>query len=265
MTSHTTTDTPERVGDDAPAVLTEVRGRTLVITLNRPHARNAMNSAMVQGLLDGFARLDDDDQLSVGVLTGAGRGFCSGMDLKAFAREGTPAGVDQLLYHGCRKPLIGAIEGFAMAGGLELALLCDLLVAAQGASLGVPEVAVGLFAAGGALIRLPARIPSAVAAELVLTADPITAERALGLGLVNRVVPAGDSLAEALKLAERIARNAPLALVASKEVLRAVPGKTEADLFELQKPLMKRVFRSEDAKEGPRAFAERRTARWSAT
>lgn len=250
---------------EQPMVLTEVRDRVLVITLNRPDSRNALNGAVVAGLLEAFGRLEGDDALTVGVLTGSGRGFCSGMDLKAFAKEGTPAGIDRLLAQGCRKPLVAAIEGFAMAGGLELALVCDLLVATEAAKLGIPEVGVGLFAAGGALVRLPSRLPYAIAAELALTADPITAQQALAFGLVNRVVPAGEALPEALRLAERIARNAPLAIAASKEILRQVPGRSEEELFELQKPLFKKVFRSQDAKEGPRSFAEKRAARWTAS
>lgn len=247
------------------AVRTEVQDRVLVITLNRPDARNAINGAMVAGLLAAIEQLDTTDELSVGVLTGAGRGFCSGMDLKAFAKEGTPKGVDTLLRDGARKPMIAAVEGFAMAGGLELALICDLLVAAEGAKLGIPEVAVGLFAAGGALLRLPGRLPYSVAAELALTADPMTAERALGYGLVNRVTAPGAALAEALRLAERIARNAPLAIAASKEILRRAPGRAEDELWTFQEPLIKKVFRSDDAKEGPRAFAEKRAPQWTAS
>lgn len=250
---------------DTAAVLTETRDRILVITLNRPDARNAIKSAVVAGLLQAFDRLDTDDALSVGVLTGAGRGFCSGMDLKAFAAEGTPAGGDRLLENGRGKPLVAAIEGFALAGGLELALLCDLLVASEGAKPGIPEVGVGLFAAGGALIRLPSRLPYAIAAELALTADSITAEQAHALGLINRVVPAGAAVEEALRLAQRVARNAPLAIAASKQILRQTSGRTEEDLFEFQKPLIKKVFRSNDAKEGPRAFAEKRPARWTSS
>lgn len=251
---------------EAPsAVLTEVQDRVLLITLNRPEARNALNGAVVAGLLEAFGRLESDDALSVGVLAGAGRGFCSGMDLKAFATEGTPAGGDRLFENGCRKPLIAAIEGFAMAGGLELALLCDLLVAAEGAKLGIPEVGVGLFAAGGALIRLPSRLPYAVAAELALTAEPLSAEQAQATGLVNRVVPVGSAVEEALRIARRIARNAPLAIAATKEILRQAPGRSEEELFELQKPLIKKVFRSNDAKEGPRSFAEKRAAHWTAS
>ena len=247
------------------AVLLEVRGQVLVIRLNRPQARNAINGAVTTGLREAFDRLDGDDELSVGVLSGAGQGFCSGMDLKAFAAEGPPKGIDRLLLEGCQKPLVAAIEGFAMAGGLELALLCDLLVAAEGAKFGIPEPAVGLFAAGGALVRLPGRLPYAIAAELALTADPVTAEQAKQYGLVNRVVPAGQTLEQAIALAERIARNAPLAITASKRVLRQVAGRTEEELFEFQRPLVRQVFTSSDAKEGPRAFAEKRPPRWTAS
>jgi enoyl-CoA hydratase len=250
---------------DSAAVLTETHERVMVITLNRPDARNAINGAVVAGLLEAFDRLDNDAALSVGVLTGAGHGFCSGMDLKAFASVGAPVGSDRLLETGCAKPLVAAIEGFALAGGLELALLCDLLVAAEGVKLGIPEVGVGLFAAGRALVRLPSRLPYAIAAELAFTADPINAERAHTLGLVNRLVPAGGALEEAMRLAQRLARNAPLAIAASKRILRQTFGRTEEEMFEFQKPLIKRVFRSNDLKEGPQAFAEKRPARWSAS
>lgn len=250
---------------DSAAVLTEVHDRVLLITLNRPNARNAINAVVTVGLLQAMERLDSDDALSVGVLTGAGRGFCSGMDLKAFAAEGTPAQLDRLLQKGANKPLIAAIEGFAMAGGLELALICDLVVAAEGAKLGIPEVGVGLFAAGGGVVRLPSRLPYAIAAELALTADTISAEQAHAFGLVNRLVPVGGAVDEALRLAQRVSRNAPLALAASKKILRQAAGRTEEELFELQKPLIKTVFRSHDAKEGPRAFAEKRPALWTAS
>ena len=247
------------------AVLTEIRDRTLVVTLNRPAARNALNKAVVDGLVDAFAQLDEEDGLSVGVLTGSGDGFCSGMDLKAFATEGPPRAMGRLLLHGCRKPLVGAIEGFAMGGGLELALLCDVMVVAEGARLGVPEVGVGLLAAGGAAVRLPGRIPYAVAAEMLLTGDPIDAGKAHAVGLVNAVSSPGRTLEDALGLADRIARNAPLAVAGTKQVLRQVPGRTEDELFEFQKPVVKSLFRSEDAKEGARAFTERRPPRWTAS
>jgi len=246
-----------------PAVLTETRGRVLVITLNRPDAMNAINTALAQGLLRAVEELDGNPDLTVGVLTGAGRGFCSGMDLKAFASEGPPIGMDQFIRHGAKKPLIAAIEGFALAGGLELALSCDLLVAAAGVKIGIPEVGVGLFAAGGGLLRLPRVLPYAVAMELALTADPITAEQAHAYGLVSRVAEKGAALETALTLAERIARNAPLGVAASKQLVQMSLDVTEAEFWEAQKPLVATVFTSNDAKEGPRSFAEKRAPNWS--
>jgi enoyl-CoA hydratase len=247
----------------APAVLTEVRGRVLVITLNRPEAMNAINTALAQGLLRAVEQLDSDPGLTVGVLTGAGRGFCSGMDLKAFATEGGPVGMDVFIENGAKKPLIAAIEGFALAGGLELALSCDLLVAASGVKIGIPEVGVGLFAAGGGLLRLPRVLPYGVAMELALTGDPITAEQAHAYGLVARVCEKGSALDTAVALAERIAKNAPLGVAASKQLVRSSLDVSEAEFWELQKPLMGTVFTSNDAKEGPRAFAEKRSPNWS--
>lgn len=244
------------------AVLTEKRGRVLLITLNRPEARNAVNSDVGRGLVAALKQLDEDAGLTAGVLTGAGKGFCSGMDLKAFLEGGTPEGFDEFLRNGSKKPLIAAIEGFALAGGLEVALTCDLLVAAKGVKLGIPEVGVGLFAAGGALMRLPKRIPFGIAMEMAITADPITAERAHELGLVARVAEPGKSLEVALELAERIAKNAPLAVAASKQLVRETPGRTEQEFWDHQRGLSAQVFTSEDAKEGPRAFAEKRAPNW---
>jgi enoyl-CoA hydratase len=246
-------------------VLTEARGAVLVVELNRPEARNAIDTDVADGLVDAMTRLDDDPNLRVGVLAGRGSGFCSGMDLKAFAKTGVPKGLDQLLWEGARKPLVCAIERFALAGGLELALTCDLLVAGSDARLGCPETKVGLFAAGGALLRLPRRLPYGVAMELALTGDTISAEDAHGYGLVTRVTEPGSALDVALELAARIAANAPLALMASKRLIRETQGRTEAEFVEFQRPLMKEVFRSNDAKEGPRAFAEKRPPNWSGT
>ncbi len=250
---------------DEPAVLTEVRGRVLLITLNRPEAMNAINTDLAQGLVAAMEQLDGDDGLTAAVLTGAGRGFCSGMDLKAFATSGPPKGFDQFLQNGARKPLIAAIEGFALAGGLEVALTCDLLVCAKGVKLGVPEANVGLFAAGGALLRLPRRLPYAVAMEMALTADPITAEQGKELGLVSRVTEKGNTVEVALELAERIAKNAPLSVAASKAMIKAQAGITEEQFWELQLPEMAKVFTSNDAKEGPAAFAEKRPPKWTGT
>jgi len=245
------------------AVLTEVRDRVLLITLNRPQAMNAINTDVAQGLLAAFATLDGDDGLTAGVLTGAGRGFCAGMDLKAFATSGPPTGLGDVFERGSRKPLIGAIEGFALAGGLELALVCDLLVAADNVKVGIPEAGVGLFAGGGALIRLPSRLPYAVAMEMALTADPISARQAHEYGLIARLTEPGKAVDGALELAERIARNAPLSVAASKTIIRATQGMTEDEAWVFQQPLFREVFTSEDAKEGPRAFAEKRAPRWS--
>lgn len=255
--------TSTHVAESPAAVLTEVRGRVLVITLNRPDQMNAINTALSQGLLAAVDQLDNDPGLTVGVLTGAGRGFCAGMDLKAFAAEGPPIGMETFIRNGSKKPMIAAIEGFALAGGLELALSCDLLVAAAGVKIGIPEVGVGLFAAGGGLLRLPRVLPYGVAMELALTADPITAEQAHAYGLVARVAEKGGSLDAALGLAERIARNAPLGVAASKQLVKASLDQTEAEFWAYQAPFVGKVFTSNDAKEGPAAFAQKRQPNWS--
>jgi len=246
-----------------PAVLTERRDRVLVITLNRPDAMNAINGDLSNGLWSAIQDLNGDPGLTAGVLTGAGRGFCAGMDLKAFSRGEDIGPMIKFIRAGSEKPLICAIEGFALAGGLELALSCDLLVAARGAKLGIPEVGVGLLAAGAGLFRLPGRVGYGKAMEMAITADPITAEEAAAHGLVARLAEPGSALQEALSLAERIARNAPLAVAASKQLIRATQGSTEEELWALQRPLQERVFASDDAREGPQAFAEKRPPEWS--
>jgi enoyl-CoA hydratase len=253
------------MADESP-VLTEPRGKVLLITLNRPEARNAVNRELAEALAASLDALDADPATSVGVLTGAGKGFSAGMDLKAFLEGGLPVaagrGFAGIVERASRKPLVAAVEGFALAGGLEIVLSCDLVVAARGARLGIPEASVGLFAGAGALLRLPRRVPYGVAMELALTADPITAERAAELGLVNRVAEPGEAVAVAVELAERIARNAPLALAASKEIIRETQGRTESEFWELQRPLMRAVFASQDAKEGATAFKEKREPTW---
>lgn len=248
---------------DTDAVLTEKRGRVLLITLNRPEAMNAINGALSSGLVAAADQLDDDPGLTSGVLTGAGRGFCSGMDLKAFAAGEDIGPMMQFIKNGSKKPLIGAIEGFALAGGLELALSCDLLVAAQGAKLGIPEVRVGLFAAGGGLQRLPSRVGYGKAMEMAITADPITAEEAAEHGLVTTVAAKGEAVEQAMVLAERVARNAPLAVAASKQLINAAVDRTAEEFWDLQNGLFGPVFGSKDAREGPQAFAEKRPAEWS--
>ncbi len=247
-------------------VLTERRGRVLVITLNRPEVRNAVNLPLAQGVADALDLLDGDAELSVGVLFGAGKGFCAGMDLKAFSSGQRPWVADRgfagIVQRGPVKPLIAAVEGFAVAGGLEIALACDLIVAAAGAKLGIPEVKRSLVAAGGALLRLPRRIPYHLAMELALSGEPIPAERAAGIGLVNRVVPAGTALEAAIALAEEIAANAPLALIASKRILQEQWDWPVGEAFARQAPISEPVFTSEDAREGALAFAEMRQPVW---
>jgi enoyl-CoA hydratase len=250
---------------DEHAVLTEQRGRVLLITLNRPDAMNAINGALSHGLWNAVQRLNDDPGLTAGVLTGAGRGFCSGMDLKAFSRGEDIGPMMTFIQHGADKPLIGAIEGFALAGGLELALSCDLLVASAGARLGIPEVNVGLFAAGGGLLRLPSRVGYGKAMEMAITGEPITAEAAQSFGLVARVAERGTAVDVAMEIAERIAKNAPLAVAASKQLIKATQGATEDEFWKIQQGLQGKVFTSNDAKDGPRAFAEKRAPEWTGT
>lgn len=246
----------------AGAVTTAVQGRTLVVTLNRPEARNAIDSDVSLGVIDALRQLDDDPELRVGILTGTGGTFCAGLDLKAFAKEGLPRRIGSLYRHGARKPLVAAIEGVALGGGLELALVADLLVAAEDATLGSPEVRFGLFPGGGALLKLPRTLPHSMVVELALTGEPIDARTAFERGLVARVTPPGGTMAVALELAEAIARNAPLGVEASKQLLRRSPGLTEEELWKAQVELVDRVFTSEDAREGARAFAERRPPEW---
>jgi enoyl-CoA hydratase len=249
-----------------PAVLTERRGSVLVVTLNRPDARNAVNAAVAEGVAGALDALDGDDALAVGVLTGAGKGFSSGMDLKAFVAGESPyfgdRGFAGIVQRPALKPLIAAVEGFAVAGGCEIALACDLIVAARGARLGVPEVKRSLVAAGGALLRLPRRLPAGVAMELALTGDPIDAERAHELGLVNALAEPGEALETALALAERIAANGPLALTATKRILTESQGWPEEEFWQRQGEISGPVFSSEDAREGATAFAEKRDPVW---
>jgi enoyl-CoA hydratase len=248
------------------AVLTDRRGRVLIITLNRPEQRNAVNAAVARGVAAALDELDGDPELSVGVLTGAGKGFCSGMDLKAFRAGERPQvegrGFAGIVERAADKPLIAAIEGFAVAGGLEIALACDLIVAAKGTRLGIPEVKRSLVAAGGALLRLPRAMPRNVAIELALTGEPIDAERGHALGLVNRLTDPGEALEVALALAETIAANGPLALAATKRIMVESPDWPDAEFFARQREITDPVFSSEDAREGATAFAERRDPVW---
>jgi enoyl-CoA hydratase len=250
-------------------VLTERRDGVLLITLNRPEARNAVNLPLAEGVAAALDDLDGSDDVSVGILTGAGGGFCAGMDLKAFVSGERPwvgeRGFAGIVQKGPRKPIIAAIEGFAVAGGLEVALACDLIVAARGAKLGIPEVKRSLVAAGGALLRLPQRIPYGLAMELALTGDLITAERGAEVGLVDRLAEPGGAVDTALELAAAIAKNGPLALTATKEVLAGQRDWEEAEFWAKQGEITGPVFVSNDAREGAVAFSEKREPQWTGT
>lgn len=247
-------------------VTTAVNEGVMVITLNRPEAKNAINLAVAKGLAAAMDELDGNDDIRVGILTGANNTFCSGMDLKAFVTGETPVipgrGFAGLVEKLPEKPLIGAIEGYALAGGCELALSCDLIVAANNAKFGIPEVKRGLAAAAGGLLRLPRQLPPRVAMELALTGDFMDAERALNFGLINALAEPGEALAQAQALATRIAANGPLAVRLSKQVLRQSEDWSTEEMFAKQNALLEPVFRSEDAIEGATAFAEKRAPQW---
>ena len=250
----------------ADAVLVETRDNVLVITINRPEARNAVNGEVAQGVAAALDRLDAEPALAVGILTGSGGTFSSGMDLKGFLKGETPVvegrGLAGLTQAPPKTPLIAAVEGWALAGGFEMVLACDLVVAARDASFGLPEVKRSLVAGGGGLLRLPQRLPYHVAMELALTGDPLDAETAHRYGLVNRVTDKGGALDGALELAAAIAANGPLALTATKEILRRSLDWTEDEGWKQQNDIMIPVFGSEDAREGAAAFAEKRPPRW---
>jgi enoyl-CoA hydratase len=250
----------------ADPVLTERRGNVLLITLNRPEVRNAVNAALAAGVAGALEELDGDDTLSVGVLTGAGGFFCAGMDLGAFVRGESPwfgdRGFAGIAQRSARKPLIAAIEGFAVAGGLEIALACDLIVAAKGAKMGIPEAKRSLIAAGGALLRLPQRMPYHLVMELALTGDPFPADRFYEVGVVNRLVEPGAAAEAALELAATLSKNGPLALIASKQILQEQFDWSTAEMWEKQGAISGPVMASEDAKEGASAFKEKRDPVW---
>jgi enoyl-CoA hydratase len=252
--------------DTAEAILTERQGNVLLITINRPEVRNAVNAAVAAGMASAMEELDGDDSLSVGVLTGAGGFFCAGMDLGAFVKGESPwfgdRGFAGIAQRAARKPLIAAIEGFAVAGGMEIALACDLIVAAKGAKMGIPEAKRSLVAAGGALLRLPQRMPYHVVMELALTGDLLPAERFHEFGVVNRLVEPGAAVEGALELAARVAASGPLALIASKQILQEQFDWSTAEMWDKQGAISGPVFASEDSKEGANAFKEKRAPVW---
>jgi enoyl-CoA hydratase len=250
----------------ADEILTERHGRTLVITINRPDARNAFNLAVTKGLADAMDELDATPELSVAIVTGAGGNFCAGMDLKAFVageNVSIPGRGIGFTEQPPRKPVISAVEGYALAGGTEIVLATDLVVAAKNAKFGIPEVKRGLVAAGGGLLRLPHRIPYQKALELALTGDNFTAEEAADWGFVNVLTEPGEALAGALALAERITKNGPLAVAVTKEIIVKSAGWSEDEMWRKQSELIRPVFSSKDAIEGATAFAEKRAPNWT--
>lgn len=247
-------------------VLVESSEGILTITINRPQARNAMTLAAATQIAGALDELDARDDLRIGILTGAGGTFCAGMDLKGFLRGERPSipgrGFGGLTHRPPRKPLIAAVEGYALAGGFELVLACDLVVASEAAQFGVPEVKRGLAATAGGLVRLPRQLPYRIALELALTGDMFPARRAYEYGLVNRLVPAGSALEEARLLAQTIASNGPLSVAASKRVIVESQDWSSEDAWDKQAALTKHVFTSQDAREGSAAFAEKRKPVW---
>jgi enoyl-CoA hydratase/carnithine racemase len=251
------------------AVERERRGHVEILTINRPEARNAINGEVTKALSAAFDELATDDDGWVVILTGEGdKSFSAGMDLKAFASGeggdimGVPGGFAGITQRTFPKPIIAAVNGTCLAGGCEIMLSCDLVVAAEHATFGIPEAKRGLVAGAGGLFRLPKRLPRAIAMELGLTGDPIDASRALQLGLINRVVPAGKLIDEAMALADAIAENAPLAVRWTKRIMREAADLTDEEGWKLNAEAVAAVFSSADAMEGPVAFAEKRKPNW---
>jgi enoyl-CoA hydratase len=251
---------------DVPDVFVEQRGAVLIVTINRPGQRNAVDASVSQAMGEAFDRLDGTPSLAVGIIQGAGGNFSAGLDLKAFARgeraQTGGRGFGGIVLAPPRKPVIAAVEGWAMGGGFEIVLACDLVVAGQGARFGLPEVRRGLAARGGGAFRLPRRLPYAIAMETLLTGDPLDAARAERYGLVNRIVPDGEALEGALRLAQTIAANAPLAVAATKRVVVESADWPADRCFERQGEHFEPVFASEDAQEGATAFRDKRQPVW---
>lgn len=247
-------------------VLVEHIDGLVIVTINRPEQRNAVNRAVSYGVCEAMDELDRNPALRVGILTGAGGTFCSGMDLKAFLRgeqtrvEGR--GILGMALTPPKKPVIAAVEGYALAGGFESMLCCDLVVAARNAQFGIPEVKRGLAAAAGGLIRLPRLIPQRIAMEMALTGDMFSAERLYQCGLINVLTEPGQALEEAKKLARRIVANAPMSLTASKRVIIEQRDWPIGEMFDRQEAITRPVLNSQDAREGAAAFAEKRPAVW---
>jgi enoyl-CoA hydratase len=253
----------------APLVLVETDSGVIVITINRPEVRNAINRAASEAIAAAIDRLDADPSLSVGILAGAGGHFCTGMDLKAFLRgervELEGRGLAGLVERPPLKPLIAAVEGYALAGGFEIALACDLIVAADNAVFGIPEVRRGLIAGSGGLLRLPQKMPRQIAMEYALTGRMMKAVEARQWGLVNRLVAPGGALASARELAAEVGANGPLAVAMTKKVIDEASTWPASEFWPRQKGCLERVIASNDAREGALAFAEKRAAVWTGT
>lgn len=249
-----------------PAVLTEVSGGVAVITINRPEARNAVNGEVARGIGEAVEDLDGRKDVQVLILTGAGGTFSAGMDLKGFLSGDSPAygdrGFGGIVQRPPVKPVIAAVEGYALAGGFELVLSCDLVVASEAAKFGLPEVRRSLVAGAGGLLRLPRRIPYHLAMEIALTGEHYPASRLHEAGLVNRIVPVGQALDGARELAGRVALGGPLALTATKRVIIESADWPAAEAFQRQGEIIAPVFASADAREGALAFAEKRAPVW---
>jgi crotonobetainyl-CoA hydratase len=273
MTESTSRGDAMPESEDAPPALVELRGHVMIVTLNRPRALNAVNAAMTRAVADALERADHDREIRALIITGSGqRAFCAGADLKAVARgeQLTPPGYERFGFagyvaHFIRKPTIAAVNGFALGGGTEIALASDLVIAAESAAFGLPEVTRGIFAAAGGAFRLPQQLPWKIGLELLFTGDPIDAATAQRHGLVNRVVPDEQVLPTAIALAQRIAQNAPLSVQASKQLAYGalddrLPG--EDDRWAQNNAVTGWLMSSEDAREGPLAFAEKRQPVW---
>jgi enoyl-CoA hydratase len=262
----------EPAGKSAPHAIVEKDGPVVIVTMNRPERKNALSGEMLALMADAWKLIDEDPDVRVGILTGAGGAFCAGADLKEMAggretNEFSKRFLEDpdlqwkglLRHHRLKKPLIAAVEGYAVAGGTEILQATDIRVAGAGATFGVAEVRRGLFPVGGSTVRLRRQIPYTLAAEILLTGRMVPAEEALRIGLIGRVVPDGQALAEARKIAAQIAENGPIAVQAVLRSLRETEGMTEKDALQRELEIGIPVFATEDAREGPRAFAEKRT------
>ncbi len=246
-------------------VLVVVADGIIEVTINRPEARNAMSKNAAEAIAAAMDRMEAEADIRCAILTGGGGTFCSGMDLKGFLAGEFPVAGDRgfggITSWTPKKPIIAAVDGYALAGGMELALACDMIVANVNAKFGIPEAKRGLVAGGGGVVHLPRLLPRTLAMELALTGDPITAQRAYDLGLVNRVTE-GPSIEAARALARTIADNGPLAVIASKGIIRDSWNWPDAEINALQSPYIAHVFASEDAREGAMAFAQKRKPEW---